>query len=75
MNVLKTIWLLIFAVVSFSASAQQLSNQKKLTNNAYFYMQQQQFDQAIQTAKQLPQVYEKYLLLGAAYMNKLYLRQ
>jgi len=33
-------------------------------------MQQQQFDQAIQTAKQLPQVYEKYLLLGAAYMNK-----
>lgn len=71
---MKTIIYIALTVILCSSfclngKAQQQSA-NALKNNAYFYMQQQQYDAAIETATMLPAGYDKNLLLGAAYLNK-----
>jgi len=49
--------------------AQLRKEDKALRNNAYFYLQHQNYQQVLSTSDGLPEVYDKYLLKSLAYFH------
>lgn len=64
-----SIIIVLFFTKIIPCQAQLSEQDNAVKNNAYFYIQQQNYQQALATAKQLPDVYDKYLIMGLGYLN------
>lgn len=49
--------------------AQNSAQTDALKNNAYFHLQHQHYDEALAAARKLPAIYDKYMLMGLAYLQ------